>query len=107
MSMKIKDITSKHNIIFELAGNTEIINGEKPKYLISIINVNIKQNEKNNYDFIITIGDSIYSGEIDNIEKTTLKNNDFIVIGLIYTSSEITFLLNKQIFKYKTKGKLK
>lgn len=107
MSMKIKDITSKHNIIFELTGNTEIINGEKPKYLISIINVNIKENEKHNYNFIITIGDSIYSGEIDNIEKTTLKNNDFIVIGLIYTSSDITFLLNKQIFKYKTKGNFK
>lgn len=107
MSIKIKDITSTNNILFELAGNTETINNGKPKYLISMVNVNIRINKNNNYDFIITIGDSIYSGAIDDIEKTTLKNNDFIVIGLIYTSSEITFLLNKQVFKYKTKETFK
>ena len=107
MSIKIKDITSKNNIIFELAGNTETINKDKPKYLISIVNINICINKENNYDFIITIGDSIYSGAIDNIEKATLKNNDFIVIGLIYTNSEITFMINKQIYKYKTKESFK
>jgi hypothetical protein len=107
MSIKIKDITSTNNILFELAGNTEIVNNEKPTYLISMVNINIKINKVNNYDFIITVGDSIYSGEIDNIEKSTLKNNDFIVIGLIYTSSEITFTINKQIYKYKTKDKFK
>jgi len=107
MSIKIKDITSKNNILFELTGNTEIVNDIKPKYLISIVNLNIRINEKNNYDFIITIGDSIYNGEINNIEKTTLKNNDFIIIGLIYTIDEITFLLNKQVFKYKTKQAFK
>jgi hypothetical protein len=96
-----------YNILFELAGNTEIVNNEKPTYLISMVNINIKINKVNNYDFIITVGDSIYSGEIDNIEKSTLKNNDFIVIGLIYTSSEITFTINKQIYKYKTKDKFK
>ena len=107
MTIKIKDITAKDNILFELAGNTEIINKDKPEYLISIVNVNIRINSNNNYDFIITIGDSIYSGIIDNIEKTTLKNNDFIVIGLIYTSTEISFLINKKLYKYKTKDNFK
>jgi hypothetical protein len=107
MSIKIKDITQKNNILFELAGNTETINKDKPSYLISIVNVNISINKDNNYNFIITIGDSIYSGAIDNIEKSTLKNNDFIVIGLIYTSSEISFFINKQVYKYKTKEKFK
>jgi hypothetical protein len=107
MSIKIKDITAKNNIIFELAGNTESINNDKPKYLISMVNINISINKNNNYDFIITIGDSIYSGNIDNIEKATLKNNDFIVIGLIYTNTEISFMINKQIYKYKTKDTFK
>ena len=107
MSIKIKDITQKNNILFELAGNTETINKDKPSYLISIVNVNISINKDNNYNFIITIGDSIYSGAIDNIEKSTLKNNDFIVIGLIYTSSEISFFINKQVYKYKTKENFK
>jgi hypothetical protein len=79
MSIKIKDITSKNNILFELAGNTETINKEKPKYLISMVNVNI----------------------------SIIKNNDFIVIGLIYTNSEISFIINKQIYKYKTKETFK
>jgi len=107
MSIKIKDITATNNIIFELAGNTETINNDKPKYLISMVNINIRINKENNYDFIITIGDSIYSGAIDNIEKATLKNNDFIVIGLIYTNTEINFMINKQIYKYKTKETFK
>ena len=107
MTLKIKDITAKDNIIFELVGNTEIINKDKPQYLISIVNVNICINKKNNYDFIITIGDSIYSGAIDNIEKSTLKNNDFIVIGLIYTKTEISFMINKQLYKYKTRESFK
>ena len=107
MSIKIKDITSANNIIFELAGNTEVIDGVQPKYLISIVNLNISLNKNNNYDFLITIGDIIYLGEINNIEKTTLKNNDFIIIGIIYTSTDITFILNKQIFKYKTKDNFK
>jgi len=107
MSIKVKEITSKNNILFELAGNTEIINGEKPKYLISVVNLNIKVNDKGNYDFIITIGDVIYSGQVDNIDKTIFINNDFIVIGLIYTSTDLTFLLNKQVFKYTTKDKFK
>jgi hypothetical protein len=107
MSIKIKDITSTNNIIFELAGNTETINNDKPKYLISMVNINIRINKENNYDFIITIGDSIYYGAIDNIEKATLKNNDFIVIGLIYTNTEINFMINKQIYKYKTKETFK
>jgi len=107
MSIKIKDITAKNNILFELAGNTETINKDKPTYLISIVNINISINKNNNFDFIITIGDSIYAGGINDIEKSTLKNNDFIVIGLIYTSSEITFLINKQMYKYKTKQTFK
>jgi hypothetical protein len=107
MSIKIKDITSKNNILFELAGNTETINKDKPSYFISIVNVNISINKDNNYNFIITIGDSIYSGAIDNIEKSTLKNNDFVVFGLIYTNSEISFFINKQVYKYKTKDKFK
>lgn len=107
LSFKVKEITSKNNILFELAGNTEIINGEKPRYLISVVNLNIKINDKGNYDFIITIGDVIYSGQVDNIDKTIFINNDFIVIGLIYTSTDLTFLLNKQVFKYTTKEKFK
>jgi hypothetical protein len=107
MTIKIKDITAKDNILFELTGNTQEINKDKPQYFISMVNVNIRINKNNNYDFIITIGDSIYSGTIDNIEKTTLKNNDFIVIGLVYTSTDIKFMINKQIYSYKTKDKFK
>lgn len=109
MSIKIKDITSNNNILFELTGNTEIINDEnnKPRYSISIVNINIKLNNKKNYDFIITIGDNVYSGEINNIELANLKNNDFIILGLIYTNTDITFLLNKQIFKYTNKDSFK
>jgi|688.fasta_scaffold02392_17 hypothetical protein len=107
MTIKIKDINAKDNILFELTGNTQEINKDKPQYFISMVNVNIRINKNNNYDFIITIGDSIYSGTIDNIEKTTLQNNDFIVIGLVYTSTDIKLMINKQVYSYKTKDNFK
>lgn len=103
MTLKIKDIINKNNILFEMTGNTETIkNSESNKYTYSIININIVKNNNNTYDFILTIGNTIYRGNINNIDKGILKNTDFLVLGLIYTQKEIIFLINKQMYKYKT-----
>jgi len=100
MTLKIKDITEKNNIIFEMTGNTETINNDKNEYSFSIININIIINDNGNYDFIITIGNNVYKGNINNIDKSLIKNGDFIVFGLIYTQTKITFLINKQMYYY-------
>jgi len=102
LSIKIKDITSKNNIIFEMTGNTETIKNDTIDYTFSMVNINIYLNDDNKYDFILTIGDVIYKGNINNIDRSVIKNSDFLIIGLIYTNSEITLLINKQMYKYKT-----
>ena len=102
MTLKVRDITAKNNILFEITGNTETTNNNELKYTFSIINVNITINENGNYDFIIIIGNNEYKGNINNIDKNLIKNNDFLVLGFIYTEKEITFLINKQMYKYTT-----
>lgn len=102
MTLKVRDITAKNNILFEMTGNTETTNDDSMKYTFSMINVNITINENGNYDFIIIIGNTEYKGNINNIDKSLIKNNDFLVLGFIYTDKEITFLINKQMYKYTT-----
>ena len=104
LTINIKDINAKNNILFEMVGNTETINNDEdmPKYSTSIVNINIKTNENNNYDFILTIGDIIYRGNINNIDKNIIINSDYLVLGLIYSSTEIIFYINKQRYKYNT-----
>ena len=101
-TIKIKTVTSKNNIIFEMTGNTTSVNLVKPEYTTSIVNINFKINDNNNYDIILTIGNIVYSGRIDNIDKNIITNGDFIVIGLTYTKDNIQFMLNKQVYTYKT-----
>ena len=106
MTTKIREFKTNDNIIFEMSGNTETILGKDnapPTYLTSIININFQLNEKKNYDVIITIGDVVYKGHIDNIDKNIIKNNDYLIIGLIYSAKQLIFLLNKQRFTYETK----
>jgi len=108
MSCKIKNLTAPNNIIFEMAGNTESLkktadNTETITYVPSVININIQPNFNNNYNFILRIGDVEYKGNINNIDKSLIINTDLLMIGLIYTNTEITFLINKQTFKYPTK----
>jgi len=104
MSLRINDITQKNNIIFEMTGNTEEIksNNNNPSYTYSMVNINIQPNSENNFNFILTIGNNVYSGNINNINRTIIRNTDILVIGLIYTQSEITFLINKEMYKYTT-----
>lgn len=106
MTTKIREFKANDNIIFEMSGNTETILGKDnspPTYITSIININFQLNNTRNYDVIITIGDVIYKGHIDNIDKNIIRNNDYLIIGLIYSSKQVIFLLNKQRFTYETK----
>lgn len=104
MSLRISDITNPNNIIFEMTGNTEEIKStnSNPSYTYSMVNINIQPNSNNNYNFIITIGNNIYSGNINNINRTLIRNTDILVLGLIYSKTEITFLINKEMYKYPT-----
>lgn len=104
MSLRISDITKPNNIIFEMTGNTEEIksNNSSPSYTYSMVNINIQPNTNDNYNFIITIGNNVYSGNINNINRTLIRNTDILVLGLIYSNSEITFLINKEMYKYQT-----
>jgi len=106
MSLRINEIKEKNNIIFEMLGNTEEIKDKNNiNYTYSIININIQPNTNNNYNFILTIGNNVYVGNINNINKTIIKNSDLLILGLIYTENEITFLINKEMYKYKTNKK--
>lgn len=105
ISCKIRELNSSNNILFEMTGNTETIitthnNIESITYQPSMININIQPNINNNYNFILTIGNNQYRGNINNIDKTIIKNSDLLMIGLLYTNSEITVLINKQMYKY-------
>lgn len=104
MSLRISDITKPNNIIFEMTGNTEEIKStnNSPSYTYSMVNINIQPNTNDNYNFIITIGNNVYSGNINNINKTLIRNTDILILGLIYSQTEITFLINKEMYKYQT-----
>jgi len=109
MTVKIKEIKADiDNILFEMRGNTEtIMEGNKPTYIPSTVNINIRTNRNSNYDIIITIGNTIYKGRINNIDKNLLISNTFTIIGLIYTDKRIKFILGNQIFNYETDDKFK
>jgi hypothetical protein len=109
MTMKIKEIKPDiDNIIFEMRGNTEtIMEDNKPTYIPSTVNINIRTNRNNNYDIIITIGNTIYKGRINNIDKNLLISNTFTIMGLTYTDKKVKFILGNQIFNYETDDKFK
>ncbi len=109
MTMKIKEIKPDvDNIIFEMRGNTEtVIENGKPVYIPSIVNINIRTNRNNNFDIIITIGNTIYKGRINNIDKNLLISNTFTIMGLVYTDKKVKFILGNQIFNYETDDKFK
>lgn len=98
---KIRDVSGQNNIIFEMTGNTETINPQTLEYSASIINLNLIKNINNNFDVSFTIGNVVYKGLINNIDKNIILNNDFIIMSLVYTTTEINFYLNKQKFTYK------
>jgi len=100
ISTKIKDIGNENNIIFEMTGNTETTDNTNLQYSQSIININLKKNPNDNFDVIITIGNVIYKGLINNIDKNNIINNDFIVMCLVYSATEVTFYLNRRKFTY-------
>ena len=60
----------------------------------------IFKNQNNNFDIIITIGNVVYKGLINNIDKAVIINNDVINFYLTYSSTELIFGINKQIYKY-------
>lgn len=97
---KFKNFENQDNYLFEMTGNTET--SGTSEYKPSIININIMKNiiNTNNFDIRITIGNNVYNGLINNIDRNNIINNDFVVIGLIYTSTDITLYLNKQKFTY-------
>ena len=99
---KIKGTSFTNNILFELIGNTETINyPTEVKYAQSVVNLNFMKNQNDNFDIIITIGNVIYKGLINNIDKSSIINNDVINFYLIYSTSQLIFGINKQIYKYK------
>lgn len=103
-SAKINNFSENNNIIFELTGNTETINyPSEIKYSQSIVSLNFFKNQNNNFDIIITVGNIIYKGLINNIDKAVIINNDVINFYLIYnyTSKELKFILNNQHYNYK------
>lgn len=98
---KFKGSTKNNNILFEMIGNTESINyPDEIKYAQSIVSLNLFKNQNNNFDIIITIGNVVYKGLINNIDKAVIINNDVINFYLTYSSTELIFGINKQIYKY-------
>jgi hypothetical protein len=89
-----------NNILFEMTGNTITIDKIIPKYTTSIININLIINENKNYDIHLTIGDIIYKGQANNIDKTLIEDSDYTTIGLFYTKEKIGLILNSKIYEY-------
>ena len=89
-----------NNILFEMTGNTTTIDKVFPIYTTSIINVNLIINEKKNYDIHLTIGDIIYKGQANNIDKEIIEDSDYITIGLFYTKEKIGLILNSKLYEY-------
>ena len=89
-----------NNIIFEMTGNTITTDKIIPTYTTSIININIIVNNNKNYDFHLTIGDIIYKGEANDIDKTLLEDSEYITIGLFYTKEKVGLILNSKIYEY-------
>jgi len=97
---KITNFTNNHNIIFEMTGNTVTTDYVIPAYTSSIINVDFIVNENLNYNINIRVGDIVYSGLIDNIDKDIIHNSNYIILGLYYTATKIGFIINKKLYEY-------
>jgi len=98
---KFKGSSQNNNILFEMIGNTETINyPNEIKYAQSIVSLNLFKNQNNNFDIIITIGNVVYKGLINNIDRAVIINNDVISFYLTYSPTELIFGINKQIYKY-------
>jgi len=89
-----------NNILFEMTGNTITIDKILPNYTTSIINVNLIINENKNYDIHLTIGNIIYKGQVNNIDKEIIEDSDYITIGLFYTKEKIGLIVNSKIYEY-------
>ena len=107
ISAKIKNIGAQNNILFEMTGNTETTDNTNLQYSQSIININLKENPNKNFDIIITIGNVVYKGLINDIDRNSIINNDFVVIGLVYSATDVTFYLNRRKFTYTNSEKFK
>ena len=100
MTVKIISCFNKNNIIYEMTGNTTTIDNIIPRYRPSIIFINLIVNENNNYDIHVNIGDKLYKGQIDNIDKSIISDSEYITIGLFYTKKKIGLILNNKIYEY-------
>lgn len=101
MTIKILSCLNKNNILFEMTGNTASTNKLIPSYTTSIININFVIREDNkNYDIILLIGDKIYSGLANNIDKDIVENTDYIIVGLYYKKDKIGLIFNNKIYEY-------
>jgi hypothetical protein len=72
----------------------------------SKVNINIKKNEENNFDFDLTIGNLVYHGNIMNIDKDIILNSDFLTIGFIYSATDIKIYINRQLYRYTPEGSM-
>ena len=97
---KITKFSSNHNILFEMTGNTVTTNNITPNYTSSIINVDFIVNEQSNYNINIRVGDKVYSGLIDNIDKDIIHDPYYITFGFYYTPTKVSFAINKKTYDY-------
>jgi hypothetical protein len=101
MTIKILSCLNKNNILFEMTGNTTSTDKLIPTYTTSIININFVVREDNkNYDIILLVGDKVYSGLANNIDKDIVENTDHIIIGLYYKKDKIGLIFNNKIYEY-------
>jgi|688.fasta_scaffold305835_1 hypothetical protein len=89
-----------NNILFEMTGNTITTDKIIPTYTTSIININLIINKNKNYDIHLTIGNKIYKGQANNIDRTIIEDSDYITIGLFYTKEKLGLILNSKIYEY-------
>ena len=80
-----------------MIGNTEI---SSVSDITSKVNINIIKNQDNKFDFKLTIGNLIYYGHINNIDKDIILNSDFLTIGFIYSATNIKIYINRQSYIY-------
>jgi hypothetical protein len=100
MTIKIISCLNKNNILFEMTGNTSTIDKLIPSYTTSIININFVIRDNNNYDIILLIGDKVYSGLANNIDRDIVENTDYLIVGMYYTKSRIGLIFNNKIYEY-------
>jgi hypothetical protein len=100
MTIKIISCLNKNNILFEMTGNTTSRDKLVPTYTTSIININFIIRDNKNYDIILLIGDKVYSGLANNIDKDIVENTDYLIVGMYYTKSRIGLIFNNKIYEY-------